>query len=538
MKQYIFSRMILVLSATLMARALCPTTSGNQKVLPGLSDSLGRGIDITKYCPTFPGNVATQYTTFPCVLKMTLGNQTFLDPYNNVTYSVWDNVAIIIVNTDFTEELVFSLNTMADFDEWADLSINAKTHIFGSYKASAALSEYFNAGFENNMTVVLIHDKIEAYRAGFSDPGSLEPDEGFENAVKKLPTLLWSLPSNYMKWESHFSSYGTHYVNSAMLGGGYYYLKFLDTFYVHSAAGADFSAQGKIDFLYLLELSGAVGIHTHAAGAAYVNAGINITNCAGALQLAGACKQHDNDTKAFEAWENAVPANPATIGLDLVLNSELLAEPIKFLYNEVTVTYIGWAGINWLHTMAIQANTSLTRVINITPNCSCHSVKPCAVDAEGNQTISIIQSAQANAKVLVSKLAVTINNITAALTRKNTISAKLPSPAQLASMITNVGSIASKAFSFPKFVNCTSYLSAKAVCRSGGATGCPKDETQVCCNKPGVVVGYCEEHPNGKHSGYACLSSGTCASTYGIKALPATCAHLIPEALLPSNFTS
>lgn len=408
-------------------------------------------------------------------------NQSWNDPYdNNTPYLIWDQVDTVTpINRAITESFNVTLNVEEDFEAWASESVE-DSGMFGMFSSSASSQQFFSEAVANNASWAVKYSAMDAYNVVLLEDRLLEPDPDFLYDATRLPALWW-FPEKWAVWQTHFQTYGTHFVAQGNFGGGYFYSKFVDSAYVHTAAEGQFAADAQADFLSFLAADGGIAGGASAASSAYLSAGVAVVVCDGAEQLSGSCHNGHNDSAAFAKWANAIPTSPALMDVRLRLTANLVPRLLQATYLEATITYVGWVGVDALLSRASSVGQVLTHIANLTvPTCECYPAGATCTDATASKVIAQVTQAKATANKLQQTLGQLVVEMQQAVKNK-TQSMVLPPAAQLANWTAIMASVAAKVYSVPVEVTCSSFILASSdTCGSGAS--------QVCCSEPYITV--------------------------------------------------
>lgn len=326
---------------------------------PGI-DYLGKGVDLTNFLPRVGAVADMKHYVVDLTCEK---DYVWRNPYNNQTFSVWDQVESILGDPSSAQDGVFfKFQNTFEFSEHFGAYVDSSA-LFGLFSASAEFGETFSMAVQTNSSMLYEYGKVNAFVAELST--GLRASEGFISAASEVPEFWW-LPSSWPAVSSFISQFGTHFVYKAALGGEYRYSSICESVYVQAQGEAHAEGQAALDFLFLLHADGGASGEASAAEVGYQAACRRSVQCIGGDQA----KCNMNSTSAWADFINSVDTNPGP-GLTnayYLLSADLLKawHPVlHVVIRDMTIAFIAWSGLEKLIIFFEAARAVLSQVASL-----------------------------------------------------------------------------------------------------------------------------------------------------------------------------
>lgn len=311
---------------------------------------VGVGLDGSKLSLAGASLEAQYFTNVP---MMRTPGDCWYNPFTNTSDRLWLETSNPIPMPQFDNVTsMFEFLTTDDFDMAVSAHFGAN-FLFGLLKGSADWNEFIQIAVTAGASRMTSQGQFSSFRVdAISRQASAELITVVSNLCKK-----WYFPGCWNSWETIFSDpvagFGTHYVASTAMGGGWNYKKFSTYLQLVAHGYASLQMEASLNFLFLIRASGCVCGSAYAAADWFVGAGTLKTDCYGGTQPE-LCSQ-DSST-AWTQWIDSIPYAPMSL---VYAESGAVFpkfEPIWTLFNDsyqdlsdsykdASTAYVIWEGV-------------------------------------------------------------------------------------------------------------------------------------------------------------------------------------------------
>ena len=265
------------------------------------------GVDLTNFdiYATHPG-----FSDEPLIELTCDQNRTWINSVNGIQYNIPDQFVgqPVSDSSSVTETTTKQSLTTHQLKEAMSGSLS-KSYVFGLFSKSISVSEAFQALTVEDSFWQQINSSVSSYKV------SLTLYDVNPKAVQLSSEAISYIESNILvngaefneqtasSFYSFFKYFGTHWFQIAHTGGSFHMRCDSNKLLLEEMAQVDINAQGQINFLNFLKISGAVSGSIEQLNAIYKSLTTTVEECRGGTF----CPTNSND---YDKWQISVASTP------------------------------------------------------------------------------------------------------------------------------------------------------------------------------------------------------------------------------------